>query len=87
MTLSMDPDSRDALVGKVVSHGQAYRAVSTNDQRKKKRKKKGKKNKNKAEVDCSPCSVSKRLNVADKATECPRPRLVLCGGKYDETNW
>lgn len=48
MTLSMDPDSRDALVGKIVSHGQAYRAVSTNDQRKKKKKKE---KKNMAEVE------------------------------------
>lgn len=27
MTLSMDPDTRNAHVGKIVPHGQAYRAV------------------------------------------------------------
>lgn len=27
MTLSMDPDTRDAVVGKIVEQGQAFRAV------------------------------------------------------------
>lgn len=29
MTLSMEPGSRNAVVGKLVPHGQAYRAVRT----------------------------------------------------------
>lgn len=34
MTLSMDPDSRDAIVGKIVEQGQAFRAVRlTTEQR------------------------------------------------------
>lgn len=40
MTLSMEPDSRDALVGKVVPHGQAYRAVRKRIRVAKRRKKK-----------------------------------------------